>query len=155
MSGRCASSVLSYKGYEPVDDIVGDLACLFALGVALFPTTPPYESAAITTATAAKGAIHFAFAAAFFLTLIVFSLHLFTKSGNGMTARKKMRNSVYRACGFTMLACILLIAAHGLLLSDGLKAQLARFDPVFWLESSAVVAFGVSWFVKGEAILKD
>jgi hypothetical protein len=27
--------------------------------------------------------------------------------------------------------------------------------PVFWLESIAVVAFGISWLVKGEAIFKD
>ena len=27
--------------------------------------------------------------------------------------------------------------------------------PIFWLESLAVVAFGVSWLTKGEAILKD
>lgn len=30
-----------------------------------------------------------------------------------------------------------------------------RLDPVFRLESLAVVAFGVSWLTKGESILKD
>ena len=33
--------------------------------------------------------------------------------------------------------------------------SLLKLNPVFWLESLAIVAFGVSWFVKGEAILKD
>jgi hypothetical protein len=28
-------------------------------------------------------------------------------------------------------------------------------NPVFWLESLAVEAFGVSWLTKGETILKD
>jgi hypothetical protein len=30
-----------------------------------------------------------------------------------------------------------------------------RFEPRFWLESIAIVAFGISWLTKGEAILKD
>jgi hypothetical protein len=36
-----------------------------------------------------------------------------------------------------------------------LKVTIAALDPVFWLESIAVFAFGVSWFVKGEGILED
>jgi len=35
------------------------------------------------------------------------------------------------------------------------KAALADLTPVFWLEAVADVAFGVSWLVKGEAILAD
>src|SRR5712671_5197551 len=36
----CAIAVflMSYRGYERKDDIAGDLACVFALGVALLPT---------------------------------------------------------------------------------------------------------------------
>jgi hypothetical protein len=30
--------LLSYQGYEKADNIAGNLACLFAVGVALFPT---------------------------------------------------------------------------------------------------------------------
>lgn len=32
---------------------------------------------------------------------------------------------------------------------------ISKLDPVFWLESVAVWAFGWSWLIKGEAILKD
>jgi hypothetical protein len=32
---------------------------------------------------------------------------------------------------------------------------LTAFNPVFWLETIAILAFGVSWLTKGEAILKD
>ena len=35
------------------------------------------------------------------------------------------------------------------------KSLVERLTPVFWLKSVAVVAFGVSWPVKGETILKD
>src|SRR5262252_370496 len=35
----CAIGVflMSYRGYERKDDIAGDLACVFAIGVAIFP----------------------------------------------------------------------------------------------------------------------
>ena len=146
--------LLSYRGYERKDDIAGDLACLFAIGVALFPTTPELDKSWIAEIF---GLVHFAFAAAFFLMLTYFSLCLFTKKNphKAPTRRKLIRNRVYRTCGFTMLACILLIAVYGLLLPDDLETALHPYKPVFWLESIAVVAFGFSWLTKGEAILKD
>jgi len=61
---------------------------------------------------------------------------------------------VYRICGFAILLALVLIALFFILPAD-FTATLAPLDPVFWLESAAVVAFGVSWFVKGEGILKD
>ena len=146
--------LLSYRGYERRDDIAGDLACLFAVGVALFPTTPEVDKSSIAEIF---GRVHFAFAAAFFLILTYFSLCLFTKKNpdEKPTKRKLLRNRVYRICGSAMLACMALIAIYGLLLPDGLKVALDPYKPVFWLESIAVVAFGSSWLTKGEAILKD
>lgn len=76
------------------DDIVGDLACLFAVGVALFTTAP---NEVVTATEKIVGHIHLAFAAAFFGTLIYFSLRLFTQNKEGVepTERKKQRNRVY------------------------------------------------------------
>jgi hypothetical protein len=34
-------------------------------------------------------------------------------------------------------------------------SALKAFDPVYWLEAMAIVAFWISWLIKGEAILKD
>jgi hypothetical protein len=65
---------------------------------------------------------------------------------------KRIRNGVYLACGIIILVCIMLIAASNLLPLD---ASILAVHPTFWLESLAILAFGVSWFVKGEAILKD
>ncbi len=54
-----------------------------------------------------------------------------------------------------MLICILLIFIYSFL-PENLKSQLdAAFHPEFWLETIAVVAFGICWLVKGQAILKD
>ena len=59
----CAIAVflMSYHGYERKDDIAGDLACVFALGVALFPTTPEVNA---TLRDKVVGALHLLFAGA-------------------------------------------------------------------------------------------
>ena len=100
------------------------------------------------------GALHLSFAALLFLTLAYFSLALFTKTApdKTLTRRKLQRNAVYRVCGYTILVSIFLMVVVAL---PEVKTLVERLTPVFWLESVAVVAFGVSWLVKGETILKD
>lgn len=149
----CAIGVflLSYRGYERADDLAGNLACVFAVGVALFPTCPPSGASATQTFV---GYAHLVFASAFFLTLAYFSLVLFrkTNAAKKMTARKKERNVVYTVCGYVILVSIGLVAVYFAFLGHSALQQL---DPVFWLESAAVLAFGISWLTKGEAILAD
>jgi hypothetical protein len=143
--------LLSYKGYEKSDDLAGDLGFIFALGVALFPTTPQGAGS-----SSIIGYLHMAFTVLFFSTLIYFSLFLFTKTApeKSPTPRKLQRNKVYRICGITMSACILLIAVY-VLLPDSAEAILKPYKIVFWLETLAIWAFGISWLVKGETLLKD
>jgi hypothetical protein len=151
----CAIGVflLSYRGYERSDDLAGDLACVFAVGVALFPTAPGDPA---MDGASLIGYMHLAFASLFFLTLTYFSLVLFTKTDptKRPTRRKLQRNKVYKTCGYTMLACLALILMF-YLLPQGTAMTLAGFHPLFWLEAIAIEAFGISWLTKGEAILKD
>lgn len=149
----CAVGVflLSYRGYERKDNIAGDIACIFAIGVALFPTTPEINW---TSKDKIIGDVHLFCATGFFLTLAFFSLCLFRKTNPDKppTRMKVWRNRVYAACGYIILACLALAAVVSFV-SDDLPIK--RLDPIFWLEATAIVAFGVSWFTKGEAILKD
>ena len=137
--------LFSYRGYERKDDIAGDLACLFALGVALLPTTS--DSKAIR-------AVHFLSAAGLFLVLSYFSLFLFTQTEKDVspTSEKETRNRIYVVCGVIMLACIASIALYYALLQN---TSVAAIKPAFWLESLALWAFGWSWFVKGETLWRD
>ncbi len=148
----CANAVflMSYKGYEKVDEIAGKLAMAFALGVALLPTTPTNPSAIEIFI----GKIHVISALSFFLVLAFFALVLFKKTNpkKKPTPQKLIRNIVYTICGYGILLCIMLIILVFQLPSD---VPILGNSPVFWLESIAIVLFGVSWFVKGEAILKD
>ena len=146
----CAIGVflISCRGYDWRDEIAGRVACVFAVGVALFPTNP------CAGGTSLIGYLHLTFAALLFLTLAYFSLALFTETDPDKTPtpQKLQRNIVYRVCGYTILLCILFIAVIKL---TPLKSLLERLTPVFWLESLAIISFGVSWLTKGETILKD
>lgn len=146
-----AAFLISYKGYDRQDDYAGDLAGLFAIGVALIPTAPD-----LATGTAViVGGLHLFFAAGFFCTLAYFSLFLFTKTNtSNPTPQKKQRNSVYKVSGFIILIAIGLIGLLAIL-PDSASKPIKTLKPVFWLESIAIIAFGISWLTKGEAILKD
>lgn len=134
--------LFTYRAYERNDEIAGKTACLAALGVALFPNS----------GTPAESRIHFASAAVLFVTLACFSLFLFTKSQGVRTPQKRIRNGIYRGCGITILMCIALI---GLYKGTAMGTSLGAWQPVFWLESLALWAFGVSWFIKGETLFRD
>jgi hypothetical protein len=143
--------LLSYKGYEAADNFASNLACVFAIGVSLFPTTPDNTTSEVAIII---GRMHFAFAALLFGTLIFFCLFLFSKTDpkKKPTKRKLQRNIVYRICGYAMALCIVLTVVSQ---NPAIAPALVPYNPIFWLESLAIVAFGVSWFVKGETILKD
>lgn len=142
--------LMSYCGYPgSKDHRYGILAGVAGVGIALFPTTPKVDPSSVQKII---GGVHYTFAACFFLTLAYFCLKLFTSSNRpeaDMTPRKKQRNTVYRACGWTIVGCLVLIVVNKLFLDE---SPIQRIDPVFWLESFAIVAFAFSWLTKGEAI---
>jgi hypothetical protein len=149
----------SYKGYDTMDKVLSKLAALFAVGIALFPCNvdlmtncyiEPYKVNALI------GKLHLFFAVIFFLILTYISLFQFTKTTDEkrMTNRKRDRNRIYRVCGYVMLGSIFAIALYWLWLEASFP-NLVRLKPVFFFESLALMAFGISWLVKGEAFLKD
>jgi len=147
----CAVAVFlwSYRGYDERDDRAGNVACVAALGVALLPTAPlrPFSLEAVV------GALHVVSAAVFFGALAYFSLRLFRLSDKAVpTERKLQRNRVYTVCGYTIIGCVLAI---GVVSVEPVRTAVLPLRPVLWLEALAVLAFGVSWFTKGEAILSD
>ena len=166
----CALGVflVAYAGYDEVDRWITNIAGLCAIGVAFCPTKPAVSH--LSAAQQTVGDIHLFFAAVTFLALGVMALR-FAKSaatpgGQARMARirhelgwakpddkqrpeKKQRNIIYRACGVTILSCVVLAAASNLLPAS----VKARLPWLFCFEALAVVAFGVSWFVKGQTLL--
>ena len=137
--------LLSYKGYEKIDNVSADLGCVFALGVALFPTTS--ENKLIHN-------LHFVFAFLLFSTFIFFALVLFRKTDKikKPTQQKLNRNRVFLICGIIMILSVL-----GIILSvqDVFGSEADRYSLIFWFETAALIAFGFSWLVKGEVFWKD
>ena len=141
----------SYRGYDIKDETSARIAAIAAVGIALFPTTP---DSVPTHTQLVIGMAHYTFAGIFFGTLTYFALVLFRKTdpSKPRSAAKLRRNTIYSLCGYAMLVCLILIALVHLV---ALRAALVALNPTFWLEVVLVEAFGISWLVKGEAILKD
>ena len=133
-----------YSGHDKWDDWAGNIAGLFAIGVAWFPATDVGQSDL-------TGIIHFTCAALFFLTLALFSLFLFTRKGSNPTQQKLARNKVYVICGLIMITCLVAIAIYLNFIQNNNHGS----GFVFWAETIALVAFGVSWLTKGGTLYPD
>lgn len=142
--------LLSYR-FDRLSDIAGDVAGIAALGVALFPTPPAVGA---THHQVLIGYAHSVFSGVFFLTLAFFALVLFQRTDPGcvVTPQKRMSNTIYLVTGLVILASVALEVAD--LFLQNIR-PLQALDPGFWLESLALLAFGVAWFVKGRTILRD
>ncbi len=145
VGGLCAVALFLffYAGHSRWDNYTGDLAALFALIVAWFPASEPGVGGVIN-------AIHFVAAALFFITLACFSLFLFTKSDDNPTPEKLKRNIVYIICGIVMIASMLLMLVYFIVTGHSGTSAV-----IFWAETIALIAFGVSWLTKGGTLYPD
>ena len=156
--------LIKYNGYDFIDNLVGKLAGLFALGVLFFPNN----------ADGWQSVVHFVSATGLFLVFAFMCLFLFTKTKDsppnniwhtiksfrfgilrsdepGMELKKK-RNKVYVACGVAMLVSMLVTVLYNLLWQD---TAMSVIKPVLTLEWLMIWAFAFSWMVKGQIILGD
>jgi len=133
-----------YRGYDKWDAWAGNMTGLFAVGVAWFPTAESGPNDFI-------GLIHFICAGLFFLTLAGISLFLFTKKGPDSTQRKMTRNVIYVICGLVIVACLIAIFIY----FNFIDNDKSRSCFVFWTETIALIAFGVSWLTKGGTFYPD
>lgn len=141
--GSSSMLLISYKGYDKLDDIILTLSGIFGLGICLFPCNF-VQGLGIELPTPfniphnISNIIHLCCAFIFFALLSYNSLFLFTKSSGEMTKNKKIRNIIYRVCGVGMLASFLL-----LLLPD-------FYIKVWLVEAIALTFFGISFLTKAD-----
>lgn len=150
--------LIAYKGYpgNPLDRVLSFSAGIFALGVAFFPTNETStDSCAIIhlPLNETRNLLHNIFSAILFLLLSAISLFLFTKGRDPLTPEKKLRNRVYKTCGIAMLVFIVFMAVYTNIRDT--YPELIKYKLLFWFESCALMAFGISWLVKGELFLRD
>ena len=140
----------SYRGHERQDDITGDITCLSAIGVSLFPVAPADGA---TPLQESIGLLHLTFAGIFFISLAWFCLVIFCKGGANRSRRKQQRDRVFLVCGWTLIGCLLLLILFGLKSDDW--PFVSQYKLVFWVEAIGIWAFGWSWLVKGQGLLAD
>lgn len=157
--------LLIYKGKAPVDFYLSALAGIFALCLVLFPTDnlssvccdqEKSYSVTLLPASPIREGFHYFSAAVFLTSLAVLSYFVFTKSDKPASERtpgKIRRNFVYKTCGIIMALALLVVVAGTLELIN--EPYYTDHHLTFWMETIAVVGFGISWLTKAEVFFKD
>ncbi len=151
-----AMFLITYRGYEYLDDFISTLTGICALGVAIFPCYDiGFEYVGffnLKNTTSDK--IHLIFAASFFILLAANSIFIFTKTNKTKipTKNKRIRNIIYFLCGLVIVVSLLTLVLLNLVFS---AEQLNNTPLVFILETVMLEAFGISWLVKGETLFRD
>jgi hypothetical protein len=124
------------------DSVISFVAGLLAVGVALFPTNAPGTLPTIIAR------LHVAFAALLFALLGVICFRFGNRDGKREDRTMRWRNWwrwVHRGCAIVIWGAVVasvVLAAVGS----------AESKAVFWGETIAVLAFGLSWFLKGSEL---
>ena len=146
-----------YRAVSRLDNILAVVAGLGAIGIGLFPMSPVWAEQILQQFPRTTGqecyvntgilGYHFVFVAIFFaLTFFMVTFRFRANTPENPTRQKERRNVIYRICGIVMLISFIAI---------GLLAARKKGESIFWPETTAVVAFGVAWLVKGQTVLKD
>lgn len=143
--------LIAYKGYDKVDETITTIAGISMLGVILFPVVGGANYLFLFLSPGITQLLHGIFATIGFSMLGIMSYFQFTKCNpNKETSKQKeKRNLAYRICGIIIFAAIILMIPAKLFIIT----EIIRL--FFCLESIVVMAFGFSWLVKGEGLLKD
>jgi hypothetical protein len=154
--------LIAYVGSDLGDRVITDLAGVFAVGVAFFPTTPTVASppsatcetvAQLSTRQHFIGDIHVVSSGLFFLFLAWMAIRFSTDSPQP-TPQEQRRNRIYVICAIVIVA----IVAAAIITNFLPAADRPSFPWLFLYEAVGIFAFGVSWFVQGQAladVLKD
>ena len=144
----CALAVffLSYN-YRPlpnfrIDNLLSTAASAVTIGVALLPTTSNVGTASGTEK--AVGTAHLICRGRPVRhpgRLLPHPVH--EDRGAPPQGRKRVRNTVYRTCGYIIVAAIVLVLVTNLIVRPP-----SSWNALFWLETVAVLAFGASWLIK-------
>lgn len=150
--------LVTYRGYELIDDIVSTTTGIAGLGIAIFPCLlqkVKFDEVGLFQIIATRSNIlHTLCAGIFFTLLAVNSIFIFTLTDkkSSMTKNKKIRNIVYIACGVIIIVTIVVMVVLNIVFKE---AGLENSPIIFILETILLEAFGISWLVKGKTILKD
>jgi hypothetical protein len=157
--------LLSYKGYkidtetEKIsDDLLTNIGGISALIVVFVPTYCLESNSPVIDEICTggeypllghinefKNTIHLIFASIFIFTMGWMSKYKFTRG------EQTANNKIYKWCGNLVWLAIALLILLAIIDFFNAGFQITSYD-VFFLESLALIPFGISWFIKGEAM---
>lgn len=137
--------LLTYRGYanryHRLDRAAAMTAGCAALAVAFFPTGAPIPELGVSWWSPRSAVIHYLAAIVLFASFAFFSLFLFRLgSDESPPADKRRLNTVFLVCGVAIVASIVWAGINGW-----------TGKSIFVPESVALIAFAISWLVKGRA----
>ena len=136
----CSFFLFTYKGYDLGDRAYTLVAAVSSLLIVSFPcaASPANHVGLFACPAKASDFIHMIAAIALFGSFALMTLTQFPKGNH------KTRNTIYRICGWTMLAAMFYVGAGYLL---GLPGYTTMIGETIMLE-----AFAVAWVIKSGAI---
>jgi hypothetical protein len=149
--------LIAYVGADLGDRVITDLAGVFALGVAFFPTTPTVASPASATCETVShlssrqqviGDVHAVSAVLFLIFLAWMAIRFTTTDSPQPAPQRLLRNRIYWICAIVILA-----SAVAAVVTNFLPVSLRpSFPYLFLFEAVGIFAFGVSWFVDDQTL---
>lgn len=121
-----------YRGFTRLEHVASNVGAVCALCIGFFPT-PPVSP---TAADIALGIVHFA-AATLLFALQAFHCWIF-----GRRTRSRLQSTCYVTFAGIIVGSMIAIAAVNIL-----GTASASWNPVFWFEATALIAFGCSWLM--------
>jgi hypothetical protein len=130
--------LLAYNGKDwPAEMVLAKIAALAAAGVAMFPCE-------CGTGIEIIPYVHYIAAAVMFVILAAFCWIFFNRARAKARRKADWRAVIYAFCGIAILVAVGVLSYDGLT-DASLSAKLPGL--VFYGETAALVAFGVSWLV--------
>lgn len=151
----CGSFLIFYNGYDFTDNIITTIVGISMIMVSCFPCLGGDNYLFLFLSPEVTNIIHGISATITFSLLGYMSYFQFTKTDSleEATENKLIRNKVYKVCGIIIFVAIGIIGL--LYIIPGAREFTDKIRLFFWLETIILEAFGVSWIVKGEALLGD
>lgn len=143
--------LMTYDGYEWIDNLVTTISGIFGIGIVLFPCSVDFMCGAVGFFQLDKSisnTIHCVCAVLFFILLAINSLFLFTKTDDilCMTNEKKIRNKIYIICGIGMIITMVIYTV----LRNFIGGPLLMITEILLL-----FFFCFSWLTKGGVFFCD
>lgn len=158
--------LITYKGKDPWESRLSNLAGFCAFGIAAFPTKfegflpaqdgPNQYLQLMKGVSDFWGSMHFVFAGLLFTCFVIFCLYFFQKPDDNYRGEEQKkfnkRKLVYTICGWVIIVSIILIGLFNFVIEPG--EGLLTFS-TFIFETTSLWAFGTAWLVKGSGVFKE